>query len=166
VIGGVVAGPPLSEPMLQREESGLEPGSCSATSFRKGDRGDFTLLGVHAAGALFARGAGLLDVPLDAAGQPAGDPRWLGPGERAPALGAPGALDQSGRYFASASSEGVVVVDRAAPANAKLIRKPLSCSTGPVSDAALSPSGQRVAMLCGGHVYTARPAADGGGAPQ
>lgn len=165
LIGGIVTGTSVSEPLLEREATELEPGSCSASSFSKSDRGGYTLLGLHEGGALFARGASLVDLPLDASAH-GGEPRWLGPYDRAPALDAPGALDASGRFFASASTEGVVVVDRSTPANSKLVRKPASCATGPVSDAALSPSARKLAMLCGGHVYVAAPAADGGGEPR
>jgi hypothetical protein len=165
LIGGIVTGASVSEPLLERADTEFEPGSCSDHNFSKSDRGGYTLLGLHEGGALFARGASLIALPLDATGR-AAEPRALGPNDRAPVLDAPGALDASGRFFANASSEGVVVVDRSTPSNSKLVRKPASCATGPVSDAALSPSGRKLAMLCGGHVYVAAPAADGGSEPR
>jgi hypothetical protein len=112
--------------------------------------------------ALFARGAALTVVPLDEQGRATTGPRAIAPTETIPTPLAPGPLDASTRYFALTTNEGVTVVDRASPAHSKLVRPPPSCNGGQVSDAALSPSGRRIAMLCAGHLYLAEPAADSG----
>jgi hypothetical protein len=91
-----------------------------------------------------------------------GAPRTLGASEPAPSLPAPGALDRSTRYFSIATSEGVAIVDRENPNNARLVRTPASCIGGRVSDPALSPSARKLAMLCAGRVYVAEPAAPSG----
>jgi hypothetical protein len=163
LIGGIVTGAAISEPLLQAAP--LDPAACSPTNLPKADRGGFSLLGLFPGGALFARGTTLLSLALDEHGRATGangQGHILPPGERAPNLQAPGALDSSTRYFAVSTSEGIALVDRTAPATSKLVRTPASCNAGPVSDPALSPSGRKIAMLCGGHVYVAEPAADGG----
>jgi hypothetical protein len=163
VIGGIVTGAPISEPLLQAAP--LDPAACSPANLPKADRGGFSLLGLFPGGALFARGMTLLSLALDEHGRANaanGQAHILSPGERVPNLQSPGALDSSTRYFAVSTSEGIALVDRTAPATSKLVRTPASCNAGPVSDPALSPSGRKIAMLCGGHVYVAEPAAEGG----
>jgi hypothetical protein len=162
VIGGVVAGASTSEPLLQAVGSGIDPSLCAATAFKKSDRGGFILLAMLPGGAVFARGSALSLVPLDPQGHATTGPRVLAATEPVPAAIAPGALDGSARHFAVATTEGVAVVDRLTPATSKLVRPPPSCIGSQVSDAALSPSGRRIAMLCAGHVYLAEPVADGG----
>jgi hypothetical protein len=117
---------------------------------------------MFAGGALFVRGATFASVSLDEQGRARGAAHILSPSEPAPPLTAPGALDKSTQYFAVATTEGIALVNRAAPATSRLVRTPPSCNGGQVSDPALSPSGRKIAMLCGGHVYVAEPAADGG----
>jgi hypothetical protein len=162
VIGGLLTGPSLAEPILLPDSSGDDPALCVVSSLRKSDRGGFVLLGLNASGALFAHGASLRILPLDASGQATGPSRVPTSSEPLPPLSAAGALDQTSRHFALATSEGVAIVDRVAQ-TARLVRTPASCAGGQVSDAVLSPSGQKLAMLCGGHVYVADSAADGGG---
>jgi hypothetical protein len=160
VIGGIVTGASISEPLLQA--AATDPGTCSPTGLPKTDHGGYSLLGLFPGGALFARGTTLQTVSIDEHGRSNGQGHILSPGEQAPKVQAPGALDASTRYFAVTTTEGIALVDRTAPATSKLVRTPASCNAGPVSDPALSPSGHKIAMLCGGHVYVAEPAADGG----
>jgi hypothetical protein len=162
VIGGVVAGASTSEPLLQTVGSGIDPSLCTPSALKKSDRGGYTLLAMLPSGALFARGSTLSLVPLDPQGRATTGPRVLTATEPIPAAIAPGALDGSARHFAVTTTEGVAVVDRSTPTTSKLVRPPPSCIGSQVSDAALSPSGRRIAMLCAGHVYLAEPAADGG----
>jgi hypothetical protein len=123
------------------------------------DRAGLSVLGNTAQGVLIARGDKLLlaDVaPPSAAAAPTAA-RELAPNEPAPALLAPSALSADGLTHVVVSSEGVVVITRGASVGARLVRTPPSCTQAP-SDAAISPSGARVAMLCGGQVYIAEPA--------
>ncbi|HEY2732369.1 MAG TPA: hypothetical protein VGI70_00210, partial [Polyangiales bacterium] len=160
VIGGIVTGAITSEPLLQAEAA--DPIRCSTSSFSKTDQGGFSLLGLFAGGALFSRGAVLQMVPLDPQGRASGEPHALAPSDSVPSLTVAGAIDASAHFIAATTSEGIALIDRAAPATTKLIRPPASCNGGPVSDPALSASGRKIAMLCGGHVYVAEPAADSG----
>jgi hypothetical protein len=160
VIGGIVTGAITSEPLLQAEAA--DPSRCTSSSFKKTDQGGFNLLGLFAGGALFARGASLQMVPLDPQGRASGEPHALASSDRVPALQAAGAIDANAQLIAATTNEGIALIDRAAPAMTKLIRSPASCNAGPVSDPALSASGRKIAMLCGGHVYVAEPAADSG----
>lgn len=161
VIGGVVTGPPASEPLLS-PSIGVAPGACAGVRPHS-DRGGYVLLGMLPNGALFARGRRLFRLPFDASGQFNQAAEEMPNQTALPPLLSPGALDQSARYFALAVSEGVALIDRVQN-SARLVRTPASCATGQVSDAVLSPSAHKLAMLCGGRVYVAEPAAPSGAA--
>ncbi|HEX2679251.1 MAG TPA: hypothetical protein VHM19_21520, partial [Polyangiales bacterium] len=132
---------------------------CVANAPVKSDRTGLSVLGYSAQGVLVAQGSTLLLVAVNAAaGTPA---RALAPDEAAPILVAPGALAADGLHHALASSQGVVLVTRGAHPGVRLVRTPPSCSGVP-SDVALSPSGEHIAMLCGGTVYVAAHAGAAG----
>jgi hypothetical protein len=155
----------VSEPLLQ-PEAGPEANGCINNSARmRSERGGFELLGLNAQGALFAHGKHLWLLPLNAEGGAAGPAREIKPGEAVPPLLTPGALDPSARYMALATSEGVALIDRTRD-SARLIRTPASCAGGTVSDAVVSPSATKVAMLCAGRLYVAEPAAASGATPR
>jgi hypothetical protein len=158
VIGGIVTGAFSSEPMLQ-PAAGNDATTCTRSTRPHSDHGGFELLGLNVAGAVFAHGKHLWLLPLDAQGNATSLARELPANAPLPPLLTPGALDPSARYIALATSEGVALIDRAQD-SARLIRTPESCAGGRVSDAALSPSGQKLAMLCAGRVYVAEPAAE------
>ena len=164
VIGGVVTGASTSEPLLLAAASGLEPSQCAANA-KKSDRGGFVLLAMLPGGALLARSTTLTFVALDDQGRASALPRTVAANESITAPAAPGALDASARHYALTTSEGMLLVDRTNPQASKLVRPPPSCVGSQVSDAALSPSGRKLAMLCAGHIYLAEPAADSGGIP-
>ncbi|MET0385199.1 MAG: hypothetical protein ABW321_04530 [Polyangiales bacterium] len=161
VIGGIVTGAAQSEPILQPEAASPEAASCTPGSRPHSDHGGFVLLGVNAAGAVFARGKHLWLLPLDARGEATFPAREVGPNAGLPPLNTPGALSSGARHLALATSEGVALIDRAQD-SARLIRAPASCAGGQVSDAVVSPSGKKLAMLCAGRVYVAEPAAESG----
>jgi hypothetical protein len=161
VVGGVVTGAPVAEPLLQ-PEAGPEAAGCTNNSARmRSERAGFELLGVNAQGVLFAHGKHLWQLPLQNDGNASGPAREIKPGETVAPLSSPGALDPSARYMALATSEGVALIDRTRD-SARLIRTPASCAGGLVSDAVLSPSATKVAMLCAGRIYVAEPAAPSG----
>ena len=108
------------------------------------------VIGYTAAGWLVADGVTLTLVPP--AGQ--GDARVVVPTEVAPTVLAPGALTADGMRYVIATSDGVALVERGANPVVTLIRTPASCTATP-SEAVISPSGARVAMLCGEQVYYA-----------
>jgi hypothetical protein len=157
VVSGVVTGAAVSEPLLQ-PEAGPEAVGCTNTARMRSDRGGFELLGLSVQGALFEHGKHLWLLPLNPDGAAASAAREIKPGEAISPLLTPGALDPSARYMALATSEGVALIDRTKD-SARLIRTPPSCSGGTVSDAVLSPSATKVAMLCAGRIYVAEPAA-------
>lgn len=155
VVGGVVTGAPVSEPLLL-PEAGPEAANCTSNGRKRSERGGFELLGMNSEGALLAHGKHLWLLPLDARGNASAQARELKPTDRVAPLLTPGALDPSARFMALATTEGVALIDRAQD-SARLIRTPASCAGGPVSDAVLSPSATKVAMLCSGRVYFAEP---------
>lgn len=161
VIGGIVTGAPSSEPLLSPEPAAPDFAACRDPKHVRSERAGFTLLGLNAQGAVFARGKHLWLLPLDAQGGGIAPARELGKTEALSPLLTPSALDKSARYVALATSEGVALIDRAQD-SARLIRSPASCAGGTVSDAVISPSARKLAMLCAGHVYVAEPAADSG----
>jgi hypothetical protein len=159
VVGGVVTGAVSSEPLLQPEAAGPENPACSGRP--RSEAGGYTLLGMSTTGAVFAHGKHLWLLPLDGRGEAAGPAREVAPNQFLPPLQSPGALDPSARYLALATSEGVALIDRAQD-SARLVRSPASCAGGRVSDAVISPSGKKLAMLCAGRLYVAEPAAESG----
>jgi hypothetical protein len=148
IVGGLVTAAPTGpdDVLVQRPQvpdPTCKPGaSAQATGFH--------VLGHTSSGWLVARGAQLTLVPP--AGR--GDARAVLPTETLPKLTAAGALSEDGTRYVLATREGVAVVQRGETPKVTLIRTPASC-TGAPTDAALSPSGDRVAMICGGHVYYA-----------
>jgi len=165
VIGGVVTGAPSSEPLLAAEPAAPDFPACQDPKRARSERAGFQLIGLNVQGAVLARGKQLWLLPLDAQGNAASVARVVGKSETLTPLLTPSALDRSARHLALATSEGVAVIDRAAE-TARLIRSPASCAGGTVSDAVISPSARKVAMLCAGRVYVAEPAADSGATPR
>ncbi len=136
--------------------------SCNESRVVRSDRSGITVLGASAQGIVVARAETLLLAPL---GSPDAEPHELAPAEPSPQLLTPGAVSADGTRYALATSQGVVLVARGLISSARLVRTPPSCTATP-SDAALSPSGLRVAMICGDQVYVAaRPSAAPATAP-
>jgi hypothetical protein len=159
IVAGVVAGRSTQEPLIAAasDETG---GTCTTAAAKPLSRRS-RVLGLSAQGAVVASGSVLYLVPLTDAGAADGEPRVLADSEPAPQLLAAGALSADGHRYALAVSEGVALVVRGGSPAATLIRPPASCG-GPISDIALSPLGDRVAMICAGHVYIAQqPSAAG-----
>jgi hypothetical protein len=165
VIGGIVTGAASSEPLLSPEPAAPDFPACQDSKRARSERAGFQLLGMNAQGAVFARGKHLWLLPLDAGGNATAPAHEVGKAEALPPLQTPSALDQSARHVALATSEGVALIDRAQD-SARLIRSPASCAGGTVSDAVISPSAKKIAMLCAGRVYVAEPAAESSATPR
>lgn len=153
VVAGVVTGVGKSSaPVFAADSEAVA--ACAAAAGKRRDHG-LSVLGMTAQGALVARGAALYLVPLTEPAATGSEPRQLSDTEPAPHLLVPGALSADGNRYALRTSEGVAIVVRGTSPTVSLVRPPASC-TGPISDVALSPSGDRVAMICAGHVYVAQ----------
>lgn len=155
IVSGYVAAASGKDVSLGKDQAN-RPG-CSART-RRSDSSGTVVLGLSTEGAVVVQGMTARVIPLDAQGGSAGPPRTLSDREPVPALFAPGALSSDGLRHAVATSEGVALVERGVTPSTTLVRSPASC-TGRISDVALSPSGQRIAMLCSGTVYWAEPTA-------
>lgn len=163
IVAGVVAGRSTQEPLIAPASDEAARACTSAAAKPLGRRS--RVFGLSAQGAVVASGSVLYLVPLTDAGAADGEPRVLADSEPAPQLLAAGALSADGHRYALAVSEGIALVVRGGNPAATLIRPPASCS-GPISDIALSPLGDRVAMICAGHVYVAQqPSAAGAPSP-
>jgi hypothetical protein len=155
VVAGVVAGPTVSEPLIRQQ---LAPGGAGCRSLPanlRADRGGYSVLGWTPGGVVLAGGrAGLLVLPLDAEARASNEARELGPGERPPVPLVPGAATSDGRFLALATSAGISVMQSFPRRQAWLLR-PEGFSAGEAGELAVSPSGNRVALVRGGRIHIA-----------
>jgi hypothetical protein len=153
---GVVAGASAAEPLIS---AAAPPASARCPQplapEQRRDSGGFSVLAWTAQGVVLARGRALWLLPLDAAGRAAAPASEIAQG--APIAGLPphsSELTPDGRYHALLTPLGVAIHDRR-QGGARLV--PLPEGGGAVTDIAVSPSGQRVAIVRGGKVLVSSP---------
>jgi len=146
-------GLPSTSPLLHP----LEPpagADCPLTGPIARESGGWRLLGWAPQGVLAARGAELRVVPLDVSGRAAGASRTLSPSAPTPAPLPAGAISRDGRFLAQLRGPGVLLHDRRHDGEPELLwPEGWGSLDGEPTDAAASPSGQRVAVLRAGRVY-------------
>ena len=131
--------------------SSATPASECARGGGRVDDGGFTLLGWAPQGLLAARGSELTLVPLASDGRPLGAPRILAPGAPRPAPLPSGVATSDASRYVEATPAGVLVYGGGPPA----LWRPdgyAAIAKGPL-EAAISPTGRRVALVAGGSVY-------------
>jgi hypothetical protein len=153
IVGGSALGPTHSTALLAPRDPPAGAPCPDLTPALRADDGGFQILGWAPQGVVAARGATLRVVPLDLSGQAAGDPEELAPRTPPPAPLAAGASSSDGRFFVEVRGLGILV-HRVLPDAETTLLWPEGWASrdGEVSDAAVSPSGRRVAVLRGGRV--------------
>ena len=153
IVGGSAFGPTHSTALLAPRDPPAGAPCPDLTPALRADDGGWEILGWAPQGMVAAHGATLRVVPLDVSGQPAGDPEELAPRTPPPAPLPPGAASSDGRYHVEVRGLGVIV-HRVLPSPETTLLWPEGWASreGEVSDAAVSPSGRRVAVLRGGRV--------------
>jgi hypothetical protein len=157
VLEGVVAGPPVSEPLITA--AAVAPGMpCPPSGPQPRDEpGGFRPLAWTAQGVLLARGAQLWLLALDQSAHAAAPAQLLAAGAALPALGYSGEVSSDGRLHALITPLGIALLERAS-GRARLIALPEGSSAAP-SELALSPSGKAIAIVRGGKLYVATASA-------
>lgn len=152
-IMGQVLGATHSTPLLAAREPPAGAPCPDLTPALRDDDGGFQVLGWAPQGVVAARGGALSVVPLDMSAQPAGPPELLSEGTLPPAPLPPGAITRDGRFLVEIRGVGVIV-HPIAPSGAPQLFWPegWAAREGEVTDAAVAPSGRRVAVLRGGRV--------------
>jgi hypothetical protein len=153
VLEGVVAGPPVSEPLITG--AALQRGApCPPNAAQPRDEpGGFRPLAWTAQGVLLARGPQLWLLPLDASAHAAGPAQLLAPAAALPSLGYSGEVSGNGRMHALITPLGIAVLERAS-GRVRLVALP-DGGTLPTTDLALSPSGRSIAIVRGGKLFVA-----------
>lgn len=146
-------GLPLASPLLV-EAAPPRGATCPLEGARARDDGGWHILGWAPQGVLAAHGSELRVVPLDVSARPAGPATTLDPGTPPPAPLPAGTIDVEGRFHVELRGPAVLVHPIRADAEPEL-RWPQGWAErqGEVTDAAVSPSGRRVAVLRGNRVY-------------
>jgi hypothetical protein len=140
---------PLASPVLLPAASA--PG-CTRSSHRPDD-GGFTLLGWAPQGLVAARGSEVRLVPLAGNGRANGEPRVLAPDSPRPAPLPSGTATRDGSRYVEATPYGVLLYGPSST-HVELWRPEgyTAIAKGPL-EAAISPTGRRIAVVAGGSVY-------------
>lgn len=135
------------------------PGCTSLPEAERKDTGGFRVLGWAPQGVVAARGEGRYVVPLDLEGRPSGEPRALPGDAPAPAPLPPGPALPDGSMHVEATRFGVLLYR----AQGVILVRPegYEAAVGTPSDAAVSPSGKRIAVVSGGKVFLVTRGASG-----
>ena len=158
VVAGIVAGASASEPLVVAVAP--PPGApCPGTlpPASRADDGGLRVLDWIEGGVLFARGDQLWRLALDGDAKATAPAAPVAPTDSVRPRHA-GAISESGRHLALVTKLGVAVVDRTSGATllVPLAGSELESAGATMSTAtqvAVSPSGRRVAITHGGHVY-------------
>ncbi len=154
VVAGVVAGRPLSRPLLSAKAPPPGARCPNLPADVRQDDGGFRVVGWAPQGVVAVRRGEMVVVPLTIDGQAAGSPQPLAAGEPAPAPILGGGATRDGSAYALATPHGIAVHRRGPPAQTLLLR-PEGWSPEAVSakDVVVSPNVTRVAFISGGRVH-------------
>jgi len=156
VVAGVVAGRPVSMPLIARAAAPSGARCPTLPDDVRRDDGGFRLLGWAPQGIVVARRDELRLVPLTVDAAPAGAPRTLGPDDPAPAPIPGGAVTVDGSAYALHTPLGIAFHHRGASRNAvRLLRGPGwdGDAVSPL-DVVVSPNFDRIAYVSEGRVRT------------
>lgn len=150
IVAGIATGAVIAEPLLWPSSHSVE--ACEKTSVSFDDAPELKVLGWTRSGIVIAVAGMLYAVPIDDASRagPAMPLSALSP-EAVAGFGA-ASVSSSGRMVLVPTAPGLV---RVAAESTMLVAWPGGVTSSAVSDVAISPSGQRVAVLSGGRVQLA-----------
>lgn len=155
VVSGRALGPTHATPLLEPREppaGACEGEGAELSAAQRRDDGGWEILGWAPQGVVAARGAELRVAPLTVGADPAGTPETLSAGTPPPAPLPPGAITADGRYRVELRGLGVLLHRTGGGAPTLLWPEGWAEREGAPSDAAVSPSGRRVAVIRGGRV--------------
>jgi hypothetical protein len=153
VLEGVVAGPPVSEPLITAAVPTRGAPCPPNTAQARDEPGGFRPLAWTAQGVLLARGPQLWLLPLDASAHATAPAQLLAPTAALPSLGYSGEVSSDGRLHALITPLGIAVLERAS-GRVRLVALPEGSTAAP-TDLALSPSGKAIAIVRGGRLFVA-----------
>jgi hypothetical protein len=155
VVAGVVAGPIVSRPLIEKK---LAPSGAACRSLPanlRADQGGYRVLGWTPRGVVLSGGGkSLVVVPLDGQAQPAGEVRQLGETEQPPGPLAAGACTADGRFLAQVTPAGIAITQRFPRRQAWLLR-PEGWPAAQARELTVSPSGNRIALVRAGRIHIA-----------
>jgi len=162
IVAGMVTGPSVSEPLFAPAPPPQAARCPELTREQRRDTGGFRVLGWTAKGVLIGHGPSLRLLALDASARAAAPASELAAGAAVPAQSHSAELSADGRYHALITPLGIAIHDLK-QGGSRLV--PVPDGTQAVTDVALSPSGQRLAIVRGGRVLLGLPRAPGAAAP-
>lgn len=146
-----VGGGKVATPLLEPQPAA--PGCSQPKGPLRSDLAGYQVLGWAPQGVVAARGAEVVVVPLTLGGTPASEPFQLSPEAPLPAPLPAGASAPDGSRYLELTPVGVLVRQRGGASPELWRPEGYAAIAASVSEAALSPSGQRVAVVAGGVVY-------------
>jgi hypothetical protein len=144
----------VSEPLIEARPVPAGAGCSERPAIPSADDGGFRVLGWGAKGIVLAKAGRLWLLTVDTEAQALSEPVALAPNRPPPGPLWAGALAPGGRAYALLTAVGIVVKELASPPTSYLLRPP-QWDYARTTDAAVSPSGKKVALLSGGRVTIA-----------
>jgi hypothetical protein len=155
IVEGVVSGPSVSEPLIAHRPPPAGAACPTLTPEQRADAQGVRALAWTAQGVLLASPSGtLLLLALDDAAHASAPATELAPGAAPPKTTHASEWTPDGRFLALTTSLGIALHDRS-NGRTRLIAPPGEARA--ITDVALSPSGQAVAVVLGGRVLVGVP---------
>jgi hypothetical protein len=146
IVAGVVAGPPVAQPLVIPAAPPLGASCPDLTPDQRRDHGGLRVVDWTASGVLIARDQVLYLIALDATGNALSQARQLSPRDRLPAITYSGEITPDGRYHVWLTPVGPAIHDRHKDTT-RFLTYP--SAAGAMTDIAISPSGTNLALVQG-----------------
>jgi len=149
VVAGVVAGRPVSEPLLEPRAPPSQAACPSLPEPVRAQNGGWQVVGWAPQGVVAVRRDAIRIVPLDVEARPVGEPVLLEGSAVPPAPLPAGAMTRDGRAYVLSTAAGIVL-RRLGETEQVLVVRPDGWSGERPGEVAISPSGRRVAFVSAG----------------